>query len=77
MTWIATVAYPEATGHLKTLYDRVKGPDDNVDNIMMAHSLRPHTMDGHMAASSTSRSTMRPRRRRRPATACRRRSASC
>ncbi|UUX48793.1 peroxidase-related enzyme [Nisaea acidiphila] len=48
MTWIATVPYSEATGRLKTLYDRVKGPDDNVDNIMMAHSLRPHSMEGHM-----------------------------
>lgn len=48
MTWIDTVPYGEATGRLKQLYDRVKGPDDNVDNIMMAHSLRPHTMDGHM-----------------------------
>lgn len=34
---------------MKTLYDRVKGPDDNVDNIMMMHSLRPHSMEGHMA----------------------------
>ena len=33
---------------MKKLYDRIKGPDDNVDNIMMAHSLRPHTMEGHM-----------------------------
>ena len=49
MTWIATVPYAAATGRLKQLYDRIKGPDDNVDNIMMAHSLRPHTMDGHMA----------------------------
>ena len=49
MTWIATVAYEDAEGRLKQLYDRVKGPDNNVDNIMMAHSLRPHTMDGHMA----------------------------
>ena len=49
MTWIATVAYEQAEGRLKQLYDRVKGPDNNVDNIMMAHSLRPHTMDGHMA----------------------------
>jgi len=48
MTWIKTVPYAEATGRLKTLYDRVKGPDDNVDNIMMAHSLRPHSMEGHM-----------------------------
>ncbi len=48
MTWITTVAYEDAKGRLKTLYDRVKGPDDNVDNIMMAHSLRPHSMEGHM-----------------------------
>ncbi|WP_428540304.1 carboxymuconolactone decarboxylase family protein [Profundibacter sp.] len=49
MSWIKTVPYAEATGKLKKLYDRVKGPDDNVDNIMMSHSLRPHTMEGHMA----------------------------
>ena len=49
MTWIETVPYEAATGRLKTLYDRVKGPDDNVDNIMLAHSLRPHSMEGHMA----------------------------
>ncbi len=49
MTWIRTVPYDEAEGRLKTLYDRIKGPDNNVDNIMMMHSLRPHTMEGHMA----------------------------
>ena len=49
MSWIRTIAYADATGRLKTLYDRIKGPDDNVDNIMMAHSLRPHSMEGHMA----------------------------
>ncbi len=49
MTWVKTVPYKEATGRLKKLYDRVKGPDNNVDNIMMAHSLRPATMEGHMA----------------------------
>lgn len=48
MTYIKTVAYDDSTGRLRQLYDRVKGPDNNVDNIMMAHSLRPHTMDGHM-----------------------------
>lgn len=47
--WIAHVPYADATGRLKDLYDRVKGPDDNVDNIMLAHSLRPHSMEGHMA----------------------------
>jgi len=49
MTWITTIAYEDASGKIKDLYDRIKGPDNNVDNIMMAHSLRPHTMEGHMA----------------------------
>ena len=49
MPWINTISYKDASGKLRRLYDRVKGPDDNVDNIMMMHSLRPHTMEGHMA----------------------------
>lgn len=49
MTWIKTISYNDADGKLKQLYDRVKGPDNNVDNIMLAHSLRPHSMEGHMA----------------------------
>lgn len=49
MPWIKTISYEDATGKLKALYDRVKGPDNNVDNIMMMHSLRPHSMEGHMA----------------------------
>ena len=49
MSWIETVPYSNATGKLKKLYDRVKGPDNNIDNIMMLHSLRPHSMEGHMA----------------------------
>ncbi len=49
MPWIATVPYDASTGKLRTLYDRVKGPGDTVDNIMMMHSLRPHSMEGHMA----------------------------
>lgn len=48
MTWIKTIAYDDAVGSLLRLYDRIKGPDDNVDNIMLAHSLRPHTMEGHL-----------------------------
>lgn len=49
MAWIETVPYEDSQGKLRKLYDRVKGPDNNVDNIMMSHSLRPHTMEGHMA----------------------------
>ena len=48
MTWISTISYDAAGGALKRLYERVKGPDNNVDNIMLAHSLRPHSMEGHM-----------------------------
>lgn len=48
MSWIDTVAYEDSEDELRDLYDRIKGPDDNIDNIMLAHSLRPHTMQGHM-----------------------------
>ena len=48
MTWITTIAYEKASEKLKKLYDRMRGPHDNVDNIMLAHSLRPHTLEGHM-----------------------------
>ena len=49
MAWIKTIDFADATGKLKDLYKRVTGPNNNVDNIMMMHSLRPHTMEGHMA----------------------------
>ena len=49
MTWIKTIDYDDAVGSLRRLYDRIKSPDDNVDNILLAHSLRPHTLEGHMA----------------------------
>ncbi len=48
MSWIKTIKYDQAQGSLLKLYEQVKGPDNNVDNIMLAHSLRPHTMQGHM-----------------------------
>lgn len=48
MSWIKTIPYEQATGKLKRLYDKIKGPDNNVDNIMLTHSLRPHTMKGHL-----------------------------
>ncbi|PCI50956.1 MAG: alkylhydroperoxidase [Alphaproteobacteria bacterium] len=49
MTWIKTILYDDAEGPLKTVYDRIKGPDNHIDNILLAHSLRPHTLEGHMA----------------------------
>ncbi len=53
MTWIKVIGYEESSGYLRELYDRVKGPNDNVDNVMKAHSLRPHTMEGHSALYKT------------------------
>ena len=46
--WINYIPYEKAEGDLLQLYDRIKGPNDNIDNLMLAHSLRPHTMEGHM-----------------------------
>lgn len=48
MTWINTIPYDQAEGRLKDLYERVKGPENKIDNIMLAHSLRPHSLEGHM-----------------------------
>lgn len=49
MSWIRRIDYAESSGPLRALYDRVKGPAGNIDNVMKAHSLRPHTMEGHSA----------------------------
>lgn len=49
MTFIKTIPPEDAEGRLKSLYDRVIGPDGRVDNILKAHSLRPATLEGHMA----------------------------
>lgn len=48
MSWIEEISYENAKGRLKKLYDRIKGPNNNVDNVMSIHSLRPHSMVGHM-----------------------------
>lgn len=48
MSWIKTIPFDQAKGKLKQLFERVKGPNNNVDNIMAVHSLRPHSMEGHM-----------------------------
>jgi len=48
MSWIKIIKYEEAQSKLKRLYEKIKGPNNNVDNVMLVHSLRPHTMVGHM-----------------------------
>jgi uncharacterized peroxidase-related enzyme len=49
MTWIKTIKYDDADGKLKALYDKIKGKGNYIDNILLVHSLRPHTLRGHMA----------------------------
>lgn len=49
MSWIKTISFEEAAGSLRRLYEKITGPDNNVDNVLKIHSLRPHTLTGHMA----------------------------
>ena len=44
--WIRLIAYPESEGYLRELYDRVKGPQGQIDNVMKAH--KPFKLDGRM-----------------------------
>jgi len=49
LSYIKTINFQEAGGKLKRLYEKVKGPDNHIDNVLAVHSLRPHTLEGHMA----------------------------
>lgn len=49
MAWIAQIEYNDSKGRLRRIYDRIKGPDGYLDNILKVHSLRPHSLEGHMA----------------------------
>ncbi len=48
-SWINIIPFEEASGRLKAIYERIRGPKNYIDNIMLVHSLRPHTLEGHMA----------------------------
>ena len=49
MAWIQTISYKKANNSLRRIYDRISGPDHYIDNVLSIHSLRPHTLSGHMA----------------------------
>lgn len=49
MSYIKIIQFQNATGKLKRLYDKVIGPNSHIDNVLAVHSLRPHTLEGHMA----------------------------
>jgi uncharacterized peroxidase-related enzyme len=47
--WIRMIPESEATGLLKEMYAGAMTPHGTVDNVMKVHSLRPRTMQGHVA----------------------------
>ena len=49
MTWIESISRAKAAGRLKTLYEKYQRPNGTIANIYSAHSLRPHTLEGHTA----------------------------
>ena len=49
MPFIKVINPESAKGRLKKIYARVSGPGGQVDNVLQIHSLRPHSLEGHMA----------------------------
>ena len=49
MSWIKTISFEDANHKLKRIYNKVKGPNNNIDNVLLIHSLRPHSLEGHMS----------------------------
>lgn len=49
MAWITAVNYEDADERLQSLYDRVRMPDGTIDNVLLVHGLRPHTLEGHLS----------------------------
>ena len=48
MTWIRTVPYEKADRRLKKIYKPFRVRGGRIDNILLAHGLRPHSLEGHM-----------------------------
>lgn len=49
MAWIRIIAPGASDGDIEALYRRLAGPGGQVDQVLQVHSLRPHTLEGHMA----------------------------
>ena len=49
MAFIEVVSPQQASGRLEKIYRLIQAPDGQVDNVLQVHSLRPHTLEGHMA----------------------------
>ncbi len=49
MAFIKVISPQQANGRLEKIYRLVQSADGQVDNVLQIHSLRPHTLEGHMA----------------------------
>ena len=49
MSFIDVISPADAKGRLDSIYKLVRGPGGQVDQVLQVHSLRPHTLEGHMA----------------------------
>lgn len=49
MVWIRITSPRDARGKLAASYRKLGAPPARLDQIILAHSKRPHTLDGHMA----------------------------
>jgi uncharacterized peroxidase-related enzyme len=49
MPYIKVINPKHASGRLAKIYQQVSGPGGQVDNVLQIHSLRPHSLEGHMA----------------------------
>ena len=49
MAYIEVIGPDEASGRLAELYRKIAAPGGQVDNVLQIHSLRRHTLEGHMA----------------------------
>ena len=48
MSFIQIIGPDSAEGRLSKIYQSVSGPGGQVDQVLQIHSLRPHTLEGHM-----------------------------
>lgn len=47
--WIRVVPPQESEGRLGRIYESIRTPDGHIDNVLQIHSLRPRTLEGHLA----------------------------
>jgi uncharacterized peroxidase-related enzyme len=49
MSWITETTFENANPEVRKLVNAAKGPHNSPDNILKVHSLRPHTLTGHLS----------------------------